>query len=266
MIENNRYTIDIEYLEEKIMAFCELTMRSTVMMMDVKVSVIIPESRKDYHSDDPSKKHPCLYILHGSQEDNSTWLNSSILYLLARDLDLFIVMPSAYNTCYVNTTFGLNMQKYIAEELPVKMERLFPISNKREDRFIMGESMGGYGTWLTSLSYPDRYSKAIPLSQGGFRDFKHILDTGAHSIDTLAKEVNDTAKEIPEYYLMCGTEDMLFKDVKRWEEFLKENCPNIPVTYEYWSGKHDFYFWNQAIPKALQFLGFEFDPEKIKQI
>lgn len=248
------------------MAFCELTMRSTVMKMDVKVSVIIPESRKDYRLDDPNKKYPCLYILHGSCEDNSTWLNSSNIYLLARDLDLFVVMPSAYNSCYVDTQYRLKMQEYISEELPAKMERLFPISDQREDRFIMGESMGGYGTWLTSLMHPEKYAKAIPLSQGGYREMKHILDTGAHSIDALAKEVNDTAEQIPEYYLMCGTEDGLYPDVMRWVKFLDENCPNIHVKKEFWSGKHDFFFWNQAMPKALQFLGFTFDPEKIRQI
>ena len=70
------------------MAFAELTMRSTILKMDVKVSVIIPENRKDYRLDEKDKKYPCLYVLHGTSEDNSTWLNSSNIYLLTRDLDL----------------------------------------------------------------------------------------------------------------------------------------------------------------------------------
>ena len=249
------------------MAVCELTMRSTTLMMDVKVTVLIPESRKDYHLDDPDKKYPCLYILHGSCEDNSTWLNSSNLYLMARDLELFVVMPSAYNSCYVDTKFGMKMMTYIAEELPAKMERLFPISSKREDRFLMGESMGGYGTWLLSLTYPEKYGKACPLSQGGIRDFGHILDTGAYSVDQLARELSSSGKEATDYFLMCGTEDvMVYERCTSWEKFLKEECPNIFVKSEYWPGKHNFFFWNQAIPKALQFFGFEMDEEKMTQI
>ena len=248
------------------MAYAELTLRSTILKMDVKVTVIIPENRKDYHLDSTDKKYPCLYILHGTSEDNSTWLNSSNIYLLARDLDLFVVCVSAYNSCYVNTKYGFRMQDFLAEELPAKMERLFPISSKREDRFIMGESMGGYGTWLTSLLHPDKYAKAVPLSTTGIRNFKHVLDTGASSVDTLALEVNKNAKEIPEYLTMCGTDDMVYTKSVDWVNWMHENCPNIKVDSYYESGKHDFFFWNKVIPKALKFLGFEFDQEKIKQI
>ena len=248
------------------MAYAELTLRSTILKMDVKVTVIIPENRKDYHLDSTDKKYPCLYILHGTSEDNSTWLNSSNIYLLARDLDLFVVCVSAYNSCYVNTKYGFKMQDFLAEELPAKMERLFPISSKREDRFIMGESMGGYGTWLTSLLHPDKYAKAVPLSTTGIRNFKHVLDTGASSVDTLALEVNKNAKEIPEYLTMCGTDDMVYTKSVDWVNWMHENCPNIKVDSYYESGKHDFFFWNKVIPKALKFLGFEFDQEKIKQI
>ena len=248
------------------MAYAELTLRSTILKMDVKVTVIIPENRKDYHLDSIDKKYPCLYILHGTSEDNSTWLNSSNIYLLARDLDLFVVCVSAYNSCYVNTKYGFRMQDFLAEELPAKMERLFPISSKREDRFIMGESMGGYGTWLTSLLHPDKYAKAVPLSTTGIRNFKHVLDTGASSVDTLALEVNKNAKEIPEYLTMCGTDDMVYTKSVDWVNWMHENCPNIKVDSYYESGKHDFFFWNKVIPKALRFFGFEFDQEKIKQI
>lgn len=246
------------------MAFAELTMRSTILKMDVKVSVIIPENRKDYRLDEKDKKYPCLYVLHGTSEDNSTWLNSSNIYLLTRDLDLFVVMVSAYNTCYVNTKYGFRMQDYLAEELPAKMERLFPVSSKREDRFIMGESMGGYGTWLTSLSHPDKYAKAVPLSTTGIRDFKHVLDTGASSVDKLALEVNDYASEIPEYLTMCGTEDFLYEKSKDWVNWMHIHCPNIKVEYAEDTGKHDFFFWNKMIPKALEFFGFELDQERMQ--
>ena len=250
------------------MAFAEITMRSTVLRMDVKVSVIIPESRKDYREDDPNKKYKVLYVLHGGSEDNSTWLNSSILYLLARDLDLFVFMPSAYNSSYVNTDFGLKMQQYISEELPAKMARLFPISTAREDTFIMGESMGGYGTWLTTLLHPEKYGKACPLSGTGNRGDGPALpmSAGAGSLFDLAKQKNDSGEKLTEYLFMCGTEDPGYERNLVFMDYLKQNCPNISVKEEYWTGKHDFFFWNQAIPKALQFFGFEFDPDKIKQI
>lgn len=250
------------------MAVCDLTMRSTVLQMDVNVKVFIPESRKSYKDDPVDKKYKCLYILHGTKEDAQTWFNLSNLLLMVRELDLFVVCPSAYNTCYVDTTFGMKMQEYISEELPAKMERIFPISSAREDRYIMGESMGGYGTWLTTLTHPEKYGKAAPLSQGGFREFKHVLDTGAHSVDKLAKAVSDNAENVPptEYFLMCGTDDMLISACHEWMDYLHKECPNIHVQEEYWPGKHDFFFWNQAIPKALRFFGFDIDPSRVTLI
>ena len=251
------------------MAFAELTIRSTVLKMDVKVSVIIPENRKDYHLDDHNQKYKAIYILHGGCEDNSTWLALSNIYLLTRDLDTFVIMPSAYNSSWVDTDYSLKIQTYISEELPAKMEKLFPISSKREDRFIMGESMGGYGTWYTAFLHPENYCKAVVLSGSGYilaSNPSGLIGTGAKSLDVLAKQVNDTCNEIPEFYCMCGNEDPRVEDRRKFEAFITENCPNIKMKTEYWTGKHDFYYWNQAIPKALHFFGFIFNQDKIKQI
>lgn len=244
------------------MAFAELTIRSTTLRMDTKVNVIIPENRRDYREMDPRKSYKALYVLHGTCEDNSTWLNSSNLYLLARDLDLFVFMPSGYNMCYVDTKFGVKMHTYISEELPARMAQLFPISTAREDTFIMGESMGGYGSLYTSLMKPEQYGKACILSASGFREFQHLYDTGAHSVDQLMKEKYDAGVQLPEYLTLCGTEDArLYPDILRWTAWVHENCPDVVYKEEYMPGKHDFFFWNQAIPKALAFFGFSLDRE-----
>ncbi|MBQ4254037.1 MAG: hypothetical protein II712_04330 [Erysipelotrichaceae bacterium] len=248
------------------MGFAEVTLRSVTLQMDVKVNVMIPEDRHDFSHYDLNQKHKVLYVLHGTKEDNSTWMNLSNLYLVARDLDLYVVFPSCYNMCYVDTKFDFKMHTYMTEELPLQMRRIFPISDKREDTFIMGESMGGYGTLYTSVMRPDLYGKAVVLSSSGYRDFKHVYDTGAHSIDALVKEKYDAGVQFPEYLAMCGLDDPLYKDAKRWGEWINETCPDIVYKQEYWHGKHDFYFWNQAIPKAMEFFGFKLDPEKIAMI
>lgn len=250
------------------MAYAELTMRSTTLAMDVKVGIIIPESRRNYKDDLEHKNYKAIYVLHGGAEDATTWLVSSNIYLLARDLDCFVFCPSAYNSSWVDTEYGLRVQTYISEELPAKMAHLFPISTAREDTFIMGESMGGYGTWYTSLLHPEKYAKAVVLSGTGFvaQGSPVGLHTGAKSLDKLAKERSDSGVQMPEYYCMCGSEDPRVEDRKRFEEFIRNECPNIKMKTEYWPGKHDFFFWNQAIPKALDFFGFKLDPEKVKQI
>ena len=69
-----------------------------------------------------------------------------------------------------------------------------------------------------------------------------------------------------EYYCIWDTEDFWFDICQRVETFIKENCSKVKVTSEYWSGKHDFYFWDITIPKLLKFLGFSRDEEKTSHI
>ncbi|MBR3251509.1 MAG: hypothetical protein IKF80_07350 [Erysipelotrichaceae bacterium] len=127
------------------MVKAELTMRANSLNMDTKVNVLLPEDRKET-KDLKGKKYPVLYILHGYKEDCDAWVNLSNIFLLCRDLDLIVVMPSANNSCYNNSRYDQNYYDWISEELPIKLKNYFPISDRREDTFIMGESMGGYGT------------------------------------------------------------------------------------------------------------------------
>lgn len=56
--------------------------------------------------------------------------------------------------------------------------------------------------------------------------------------------------------MMCGTEDPLLERTKKWEEFMKENCPNIKYESYYSKGEHNFFYWNSVLEKALNFFGF----------
>jgi len=205
--------------------------------------------------EETERKYPVLYILHGHSEDNSSWMNLSSIYLLARDLDLFVVMPSAYNLPYENMEGGLKMQTYIAEELPSKMQRLFPVSDRREDTFLMGESMGGYGAWLLGAKYPEKYAKVVPLSGTGPLEKQ----------EDLLRLLEENKDRLPDFCYMCGLQDKSYEKnmnfLKKAEVLLKERLKS-----ECWDGGHDFFFWNEAIPKALDILGFSADEEKRKQI
>ncbi len=262
------------------MAFAELTLRSTVLEMDVKVDVMLPENRHNTVRED--KKYPVLYILHGYKEDNSTWARLSNLPLLVRDLPLIVCTVSCYNGFYTNHTEGMQLNDWIAKELPVKLANYFPVSEKREDTYIMGESMGGYGTMRLALGHPEVYGHACVLSAGAMGSGNFYSNRGPMKKATaerifgpeeefensdnnllhLLKKVNDSEGPKPEMQFYCGTEDGGYPGVVKTVDFVKENCPNIPlINAEFWHGKHDFYFWNQAIPKALK--GFGFDVENI---
>ncbi len=252
------------------MMHAQITMRSTVLEMDTKVDVLLPEDR--HHTADLSKRrYPVLYVLHGAKEDNSSWINLSTIMLLCRDLDLVVVMPTTYRGSYANALYGKDYYTWISEELPVKIKNLFPVSDRREDTFIMGESMGGYGTMRIALSKPDQYGKAVVLSAGNFGPAPGgRFDKLRYGIfgDTAEWETSDNnlynlmeklkaspAKPAMRFY--CGTEDRVFENCRETFAHLKQTNPDMDLDAEYWPGQHNFFFWNQAIPKALDFFGFE---------
>ena len=145
------------------------------------------------------------------------------------------------------------------------MAKLFPISTKREDTFIMGESMGGYGTWLTTLLHPEKFGKAVPLSGTNLGALQSKRSAGRINLDELFEKNLKEGKQLTEYYFMCGTEDPGYERNITYIEHIKKDY-GIQLKEEYWSGKHDFFFWNQTVPKALQFFGFELDPERVKLV
>ena len=251
------------------MVHVSLTWRSIALDMDTKVDVLLPEDRH-HRLDISDKKHPVLYILHGSKEDNSSWVNLSNIFLMCRDLDLIVVMPSVGLSVYNDMVYGQKYYTYISEELPEKMGNYFPISKEPKDTFIMGESMGGYGTLRMVLSKPDNYAKAVCLSGGNFNSFlnkeftplqKGVFGSKEEYLHSPANLDNLIAKyekclNKPEIIFYCGTDDHVYPVCKNFYDTMKEKFPDR-IKGEFWPGEHNFFFWNQAIPKALKEFGFE---------
>ena len=74
---------------------------------------------------------------------------------------------------------------------------------------------------------------------------------GVNDYDALAEKV---AKEPvrPKFYLACGTEDGLLGVNRQFRDHLLQL--GYDVTYEEGPGVHDWYFWDEYILKALNWL------------
>lgn len=83
-----------------------------------------------------------------------------------------MVMPSGDNAFYVDQPKGHNNYgEYIGQELVRLTRKMFPLSRKREDTFIGGLSMGGYGALRNGLKYSDTFGAVIALSGAHEWDF-----------------------------------------------------------------------------------------------
>ena len=216
---------------------------------------------------------PVAYLLHGMFGDASSWIRYSSIDRYAQDRRIAVVSCSAGNNFYQNIPGGLSWETFFTRELPAYICALFPVSPRREDTFIGGFSMGGYGAWHLALSAPERYSKAASLSgaldlqslvehqesvpAAGVFNWKALLgDTGslAGSHADLFAQYKRCAEAgcVPALYQACGTEDCLYPmncDVR--DRFKAMGC-NLTSTEG--PGGHDWAFWDREIVHVLDWF------------
>lgn len=245
------------------MAFISMRLHSDSLKKAEEVYVIMPEKS--------SGKVPVLYLLHGLSDDNSIWMRRTSIERYVQEMNLAVVMPDAARSFYTDMQGGGKYGTYISEELPSKICSMFNISEKRQDTFIAGLSMGGYGAFKTALVHPVKYcfaaslSGAIDISEvvrnfsAREGDLKRELELIFGSQDTLEGSIHDlfyllekNLKEdidMPYLYQCCGTEDYLYSGNVRFRDFAVNK--GIKFEYEEGPGVHNWAFWDMWIQKVL---------------
>lgn len=213
-----------------------------------------------------------LYLLHGWTGNHLDWLMMSDVYAFSRKYQIAIILPSGENSFYVDHPSGAAYGEYIGEELIEITRELFPLSTEREDTWIAGLSMGGYGALRNGLYYSERFSKIAALSSAILSD----KDESAHKqlgsspielaiqaamgIERLAElprknnpyDLAANRQENQAVYLACGLEDDLLEKNRAYHKFLKEQ--NISHVYKETPGGHEWDFWNTHLEKAILWM------------
>src|SRR3712207_5671442 len=107
---------------------------------------------------------PVLYLLHGLSDDDTTWLRRTSVERFVAPLGWAVVMPQVHRSFYSDEQLGGQFWTFVSEELPGLVDRFFRVSTAREDTFVAGLSMGGYGALKLALRQPDRFAVAASLS------------------------------------------------------------------------------------------------------
>lgn len=254
------------------MALIHCNFFSKYLSYDTQVNVILPENRGDNAFDDSKPyQFQVLYLLHGRGDDCNAWIRNSAIERYASAHYLAVVIPSGEDSFYANSVNGKEYYSYMTEELPRYMKQWFPISDKPEDTFIAGLSMGGYGAAMIGLRNPDRFaaigmfSAAInPKEIYGLFDndfdnrilaqnLDRVFGTGEldsrYNLKNLIHQNLEAQKTIPPIVQYEGTNDFLYAANQEFCQFAKENKLNH--VYEEWEGVHDWKFWDKAVEKAL---------------
>ena len=152
------------------MALLHVNFFSDVLGMATSMDVILPEQTAGQigmEGKASDKLYPTLYLLHGMSDDHTIWQRRTSIERYVSDMGIAVVMPTTHLGWYTDMAQGNRYWTFISEELPAKCLSFFKnMSDRREDTFAAGLSMGGYGAFKLGLRCPDRFSAVASLSGG----------------------------------------------------------------------------------------------------
>lgn len=242
------------------MAHIRCDFRSEVLDMGTSMTVFLPESIK-------TSEARVLYLLHGLADNCTGWSRYTIVERLARMNNVVVVIPEVQRSYYTDMAMGLPYFKFVHTELPQICKRMFNITDKPEKTYIMGLSMGGYGTLKSMLTSPSRYAgcatfSAVPdicevvANEKGMRHNEYKAIFGPRLIvkkkDNPIALLADNKKPLPKIYMACGEQDSFMKQNEDFVAALKEK--GADVLWEHWEGDHNWVFWDEAIKRAFKYF------------
>ena len=256
------------------------TVKSSILGMDRNYSIYLPAGY-----DETDISYPVLYLLHGSGDDQTGWVQFGQVQHIADKViaeglasPMIIVMPDA-NTKqrgYFNQMDGsFNYEDFFFKELIPHIEKTYRVRTERRYRAISGLSMGGGGTLFYSLHHPEMFAAAAPLSAStGNWDLQQAMNrvdltkVSAPKAEEYLKQqsVESLLKDAPKekldlikgirWYISCGDEDFLSEGNSLLHiQFLKNS---VLHEYRVKDGGHTWTYWRMELPIVMEFVSKSF--------
>jgi putative tributyrin esterase len=261
------------------MALIDVNFYSNTLMRNVTYKAIIPVDGPNHPESITNEKKllKTIYLLHGLMGNYTDWVTGTRVAQWANEHHIAVIMPSGDNSFYVdhesvNNYYG----EFIGRELVEETRKLFPFSLKREDTFIVGLSMGGYGAIRNGLKYNDTFAAIAALSsaliidqainskedaewvfrkrsfyEAIFGDLSKLKGSDKDP-EALIQKIKQIKSQMPRIYLACGTEDLLIENNRKFHDALTRE--NVKHTYLESKGAHDWMFWDEYIKKVIIWL------------
>ncbi len=258
---------------------------SKALGMETGLSIIAPDHGMPGTHDKPG----CCYLLHGIYANHENWTTYSMLPVYARDYNIVFVMPDAGRSFYADLRYGQKFFSYVADELPRIVAKTFNIATDRESTSIMGGSMGGFGALAIALRRPERFARCGAFGSAALflkrfvdgiegkdkgralremlgpqlaEDFRCVLGDAFAvppelDLPALAGVVASAVVK-PRFYSACGIDDVQFRgENAAFAEHMQSLGHDF--VHEELEGGHDWYFFDRAIRRGLEYF---FAPEK----
>src|SRR5918996_114075 len=242
------------------MILTEVNFFSETLTLGCAMHVLLPQRSLADAQKKPKNKYRTMYLLHGHSDDHTAWQRWTSIERYVEGLKLAVVMPAVHLSFYNDMAHGGKYWQFISEEVPAVVRDMFSLSSKRDDNFVAGLSMGGYGAFKLALTHPERYATAASLSgaldirervradnprndKNRLTEMRNVfgdpskLPGSKHDLLTLAKKVAKGNLK-PRLYQCCGTEDFLYEENIHFRDVVRK-LP-LDLTYEEGPGEHNW--------------------------
>jgi S-formylglutathione hydrolase FrmB len=230
-----------------------------------------------------------LWMLHSAMEGGGMFFENRAVLELAERENLVLIAPSLGMGYFVNASYEAQAD-FLKGEFLSAMRRALPVSERREDNFVLGVSMGGFGAFRWALDTPGVFAAAaaissafdpcVPIDERAMKDRKQralILLFGKIMRERLLSSDGEPvsgadlramvregkrAGMLPRLLLYHGEQDYFaWNASKEFYDF----CTGEGADAERHTspGAHDFDYWDRTLPLAMGRL-LSFGKTKIK--
>jgi len=203
------------------------------------------------------RTYPVVVLCHGFGDDQAAWTEVGRSHLIADNLihqgkiePMIIVMPHghpvplaqlSWSEDYAQRNSDAMINDVVGDLLPL-IEANYQVKTSRDDRAIVGLSMGGGHSISGGLSHPDKFAWVGAFSAAAPRgDLEK-------QFPNLGKRLADHPHEL--FWIACGTDDFLIERNRQFDKQLDEL--GIPHTYVETDGAHTWSIWREYLPTFLQ--------------
>lgn len=239
-----------------------------------------PKKAGFFMKDNPYYQRPTktLILLHGFNGDCDDWQQHTPVAEWSMKYNLAIVMPTGGVSFWLDReATGHKYATFIGVDLVNFLRETYGIAMTKEDTYIGGNSMGGYGAMHAALMFPETFSAAMGLSSAAiakglaemkknppnarmanleyyieqFGDLDKAIDSDINA-EWQFKQNVEKGIENPRIFMACGTEDFGIANNRDLADFFKQRGADI----EYYEapGIHNWSFWIPAAEKGIEFL------------
>jgi S-formylglutathione hydrolase FrmB len=224
-------------------------------------------------------RYPALYVLHGLFEDHGFWERRGLAAFTqegwkAGDLpEMVVVTVNGGRSFFMNGLAG-NYEDMVAGDLVAHVEATYRVRPGRENRSLLGISMGGYGALRIALVRPEIFGAVathsamvllkLPTAEDGARRGQMAAFHGAfgdpidperwRAADPLALAGSVDPKKTPRLHFDCGSEDRYGLAAGNEELHRRLETRGVAHRFSLHPGDHGYDYVRTRIAHSLAFL------------